>query len=192
MKPVLFIFLVIFVRVSSYAQDTTATASGFQDVKKNTVYFEALGNGVFYSVNYDRLISPNIAFRAGLSLPPRFGDPVLGVDAFSFLVPISASYLFNFSGTPSYFELGVGFTPMITVITTQYPFFGVPQYSETTVNMNASIIVPMLGYRLQPKEEGFNFRILYSPNIPLDAAYHASTGIKPLNYWFGVSLGHTF
>jgi hypothetical protein len=64
-------------------------------------------------------------------------------------------------------------------------------YSETSVEIKPSII-PMIGYRLQPKEEGFTFRILYSPHIPLDAYYHSSPSIKPLNYWCGVSLGHTF
>ena len=189
MKIVLFLLFVIFMRVSSYAQDITTTISGvqsnFQDLKKNTIYFEALGNGGFYSVNYDRLLTPNIACRVGLSFFPSI---IPDATTYLYTMPIGASYLLNFAGTPSYLEAGIGITPALQIYEGWFVSpTGQPVTSASQIDV---VLAPMLGYRLQPQQGGLNFRLLWTPLIIVTQGFTPS--LNPISYWFGISLGHTF
>jgi hypothetical protein len=188
MKTVMLIF-VVFVQFNSYAQDITTTISGvqsnFQDLKKNTIYFEGLGNGAFYSINYDRLLTPNIACRVGFSFFPSI---IPDAPIYLFTLPISASYLLNLADTPSYLETGIGITPLLQVYERWLVSPTVP--STTSVSQIDVVLAPMLGYRLQPKQGGFNFRLLWTPLIIVTQRFTPS--LNPTSYWFGVSLGHTF
>ncbi len=179
MKIVLLI-LVMLIQVSSFAQGTTASANDFESMKKNTIYLELAGNALIYSVNYDRLITPNIACRVGLSaLPLNFPDAY----SFSFALPMSASYLLNFAGSSSHLEAGIGITPMVSILSGMYASLGI----KPEINI---MLVPMLGYRLQPKHEGFNFRLLWTPIVVLTNPPPPDS--TPFAYWFGLSVGHTF
>jgi hypothetical protein len=169
-----------------YSQNIDSTLSQFQNTSKNTIFFEALGNGFLYSVNYDRLVTPNIAVRIGFSILPII---VPDVNSLIMSVPISASYLHHFPNSPSNIELGLGFS---TVNSTSdgYPpahILGRKPFSETFV-----FVVPMLGYRLQPKQGGFNFRVLWTP-LTWSLGIETTTSKPPAFwYWFGLGLGHTF
>jgi hypothetical protein len=61
---------------------------------RNTLFVEGLGNGGAYSLNYDRLLSPNVALRVGFNFVPA--------------IPVTLSYLVNL-GAANHIELGIGF-----------------------------------------------------------------------------------
>ena len=56
MKTILFLLLTaIFLSSSVTAQDISAGSSQNESLRRNSVYLEMLGNGAYYSFNYDRL-----------------------------------------------------------------------------------------------------------------------------------------
>ena len=70
----------------------------------NSIYFEALGNGGLYSVNYDRLFTENFGARVGfmyLSEIDFFFESAEDL----LLIPATINY---FLGNKHKFELGVG------------------------------------------------------------------------------------
>ena len=77
MKQLVYIFCFLFVINCVHAQDSLAvkTDSIKTTIAKNTVFVELLGNGFFYSVNYDRILlhkkKNNIAARIGASFFPN-------------------------------------------------------------------------------------------------------------------------
>ena len=65
---------------------------------KNTVYMEAIGVGLLYSLNYERNINDNITVRVGysaISLDPAFDIDYGTIDEKSTItsIPIMANYL---------------------------------------------------------------------------------------------------
>jgi hypothetical protein len=112
-----------------------------QDFKKNVVYAELLGPGLLYSINYERVITPNFTTRIGASFVPISFDS-RREDMF-YLFPIMANYLSGEGN--SKLELGVGVDVIV---------------DNTTPGV---LLVGSLGYRYQPTNGGFHFRIVASP-----------------------------
>ncbi len=193
----------IFSSLTLSAQDSTAVTPDsslidYSIMAKNTVYVEAAGNGGIYSVNYDRLVTRNISVRAGVSYyKTRFLDASsIYTSIYSITIPLSASYLFNFAGTPSNIELGIGSTVFITTILDE----GIDYVSGVNVSLSrtgySAMGIPIIGYRLQPQLGGFNFRAIITPFIPI-----TTSTIEPRNsafsllsgrFYWGLSFGYTF
>lgn len=68
----------------------------------NVLYLELLGNGFYYSINYEHLLSRNLSFRIGFSIFP-FGN-----DNLALTFPVLLNYLIG-KGNGK-FELGLGAT----------------------------------------------------------------------------------
>lgn len=191
-------------------QESAKTA----DVKRNSVYFEAFGQGLYNSISFDRLshIDKNIktSFSAGLTLIPH---PEL------FVIGVPISYNFIFGKTNHHLELGIGFTAMFLRSKTNasesyFDQNGVEQRNyfighETDFY---SFFTPKIGYRYQKQNGGFFFRATFTPPIaginwigdtkggshdPIDdshveyfssAAFFSDFRIFP---WAGFSIGWT-
>ena len=116
-----------------------------QNLKRNTVYLEAGGSAIFYSVNYERLLLPgikhNIALRGGASYINFFDSPRRQGIA----VPVGLSYLKKLK--TKYFEAGISFGPIY-----DYYHFTIEgdKYAEL-------ILVPAIrvGIRKQPVDDHF-------------------------------------
>lgn len=187
MKSISLIIFVLFLRISVYGQNTDAGINEFDDISRNTLFLELLGNGGVYSLNYDRIIAPNIAVRAGFSFIPLSVNNYQEILSF----PVGASYLFNFPNTPSHIEAGLGLTYLHTATSVQR--FQTPSSTSPLLLQHWLTVIPMLGYRLQPKHGGFNFRILWTP---IAANYLMSlntfSDFSTRWNWVGVSVGYTF
>lgn len=146
----------------------------------NTIHFELLGNGLLYSINYDRLFSHNFAGRVGwmyFSGDATSDDPSdPKVTVTMNLVPITGSYL----GGPGNHRLEVGGGPVLAFLSADVED-GVQGISASGL----ATIVTILGYRYQPMDGGFNFRIAFTPHIVIN-------GDTPFLPWGGLSLGYTF
>lgn len=121
---------------------------------KNAVYLEGLGPGIFYSLNYERIIADVIAPRVGfsvLSVSASSGNST--ASASQFTIPITVSYVGLRQGMHG-FEAGGGAT---------FIFATGNAVSAGTTSSNSSYATGatgFAGYRLHPVDGvGFQFRV---------------------------------
>jgi hypothetical protein len=141
----------------------------------NAVYVELGGNGITYSLNYERFLTPDLSARVGLGYF-AVGDAALaGASASLTTVPVMLNYL----GIGRYnhrLELGVGLV-VLHMSSQVIDGFGSDFGSGTLVAGTGCI-----AYRYAPLHGGFNFKAGLTPIV-------ASFGVFPSA---GVSLGALF
>lgn len=146
----------------------------------NTIHFELLGNGILYSINYDRLFTHNFSGRIGymyLSTDATSSDPAdPKVTVSVSLIPITASYLAG----PGNHRLEIGGGPVIAFVSAN-----IDNGVQGVSGSGLASIVTIIGYRYQPMDGGFNFRIALTPHFLIN-------GPTPVQLWGGLSLGYTF
>ncbi len=147
--------------------------------RRSAIYVEGLGQGILYSVNYDHRLTPHIGLRAGFtswsnrSIPNfLFETGELKFTGF----PIMVNYLSG-EGT-SHLELGIGVIPAIISFPGRDIFFGTKFEGEASTVLGTVT----LGYRSQPQDGSFVFRIGLTPLFTFKQA--SLTG--------GLSLGFAF
>ena len=137
----------------------------------NGVYFEALGQGLLYSVNFDHRFTENIAVRVGFS---HFTIGFI-TDVSISTIPLMVEYLF---GTGNHhLEIGAGAVPIYGRISGD--LFG---SSEGTNGAWVVVATATVGYRYQPAGEGFLFRIGLTP-------FFMNAGAQIFG---GASIGYAF
>lgn len=100
MTKIKFLTVCLLVNFMSFAQENQEPNSGNL---KNTVFVEALGNGLFGSINYERQLTK----EPGLSL--RVGVGFYTEDDFYLTIPTSLQYLISLKNN-NFIETGVGYT----------------------------------------------------------------------------------
>lgn len=131
---------------------------------RNAVYVEALGPGGWYSVNYERRVTRDISLRGGFTAL----DGYVGF-------PLMVNALLGQNG--DYFEIGIGVVPGYTTI----PLL--PSSSFIKSGKGFMYGAATLGYRYQPYNGGFLFRIGFTPIF----APH-----NTFIFWGGMSIGYAF
>jgi hypothetical protein len=124
----------------------------------NVLYVELLGNGVIYSLNYERFITDDIDLRIGFdffSLSARSGNE--HAHASVLFVPIMVNYL-GIGSADHKFELGLG--PLLV-----YASAGVGGIGDSTAHASGFGVggTATIGYRYVPHDGGFNFKIGFTP-----------------------------
>lgn len=127
------------------------------------VYVEALGNGLVYSLNYERAVAPRTWLRLGAGWVGSGG-------AF----PLTGSYLAG--SAPHHFEIGAG--PLLVV----WPDFGDEAEDLGSTDGTSLLGTGTIGYRYQPASGGLLFRIGATPVFSTEG----------LLVWGGVSIGFAF
>lgn len=158
----LFITIVLTSGLSMCLPQTTSAQNA-----KNSVFFEVGGNGVFYSVNYDRLFTPEFSGRIGVM---RSGGSVALT-----IIPVTGSYLVG--PGPHKLELGFGLQLIDASIDSPDDEFSI--FDEDATKLSGTGIV---GYRYQPIDGGFRFTAGLTPIF-------GGFGALP---WAGLSVGYTF
>jgi hypothetical protein len=140
---------------------------------KNALHFELLGPAVIYSLNYERWFADDFSGRVGFSyfsLEATAGED--SAKASLLMVPLSVSYLGI--GTPNHMlELGAG--AVITHASAGVEIGGSKSEGAATTAWGTAIV----GYRYQPEDGGFMFRVGASPLISDDGVFtwpHLSLG----------------
>jgi hypothetical protein len=137
-------------------------------VAKNAFYFELGGNGIFYSINYDRIILPSLSARVGFaSFTIPLTSPAISTTTF----PILLNYLVG-SGN-SRFELGAGIV---------FVAFSGGEFDFIRASASTAALTGVVGYRYQPVDGGLVFRAGFTPFIVGHAGIVSG----------GVSLGYAF
>ncbi len=160
--------------------------TNFSSVAKNSVYVEIGGSAAIYSLNYDRLITPNWLVRIGVSYL-GFGTNTLqdGVAttlrANVLLVPLTSSVLINFPQSPHHIEIGGGATLLFGSA-----FSDVSNQGYNSLEGAFAGATLIAAYRLQPVDAGFFFRAAFTP-----IGLFTPIAVAPLP-WAGISFGGTF
>lgn len=137
-------------------------------IKRNTIYIEAFGQGLYNSLSFDRLLTVdkkvNRSFSGGLTLIPSGGLTVLA---------LPVSYNFIFGQKNHHLELGIGFTPMylregkIDASRSFYDENGGLQTESYIGHANNfySYFTPKIGYRYQQSDGGLFLRVTLTPPV---------------------------
>lgn len=144
---------------------------GPTEFARNSIFVELGGNGILYSLNYDRKFANHVSGRIGgmfATLKDENTDERIGL----LLLPTMVNYLIG-SGS-SRIELGLG------------PLWGYANGELDDVGSFSGFglagVTSTVGYRLQPVDGGFNFRIALTP-------FATSDGFQ---LWGGLGFGFSF
>jgi len=147
---------------------TTAVSYGQPSFKKNDIYLEAGGNGLFGSLNYERQLGK----VAGLGA--RLGVGFYSEDAFYLTIPVGLNYLFKLKNNRSFIDAGLG----VTFARIDGDLFG---DSKNSNGDNFVSVVPSIGYRKHTTKD-LMWRFSFTPVINKD-------GLVP---WLGIAFGKRF
>jgi len=135
------------------------------DIKKNSIYAELLGNGGVYSVNYDRIFQ----LSRGIKLAPRIGFATLQK---VLILPFEANVLLSKSNTSkNFFETGIGLTVLkpLNGFSGQLLTINGYDYNFNNKAVNTPFII-RAGFRHQKPTGGFMYRtgvLLFTGNETL-------------------------
>ncbi|MDD5570291.1 MAG: hypothetical protein PHD97_03950 [Bacteroidales bacterium] len=203
MKKLTFILLFFLLSSISLFGQNDSVQKNKNCYEKNTMFIEFLGNGGFYSLNYDRIINEKknhkVSIRGGISLssltnwissdenitepmslPGNLFKNYFGDESYnkSLILPIEINYLL---GKKYFFEIGGGLTGDIHLIKNIY---GSRLYLFTRI----------LGFRYQKENGGFFFRAGLVPSFKI-FLYKNEFLFDPWRYYFSyisVDIGYTF
>jgi hypothetical protein len=147
---------------------TTVLCFGQSSFKKNDIYLEAGGNGIFGSINYERQLTKEPGLGA------RIGIGFYSESAFFLTIPVGINYLFKLKGEKSFIDAGLG----ITWTRIDGKLFGDSKDSNGDHFTN---VIPSIGYR-RHAANNLMWRISLTPVINND-------GFVP---WLGASIGKRF
>ena len=163
-------------RMLTAASVTLILSSGF--AQNNTIYLELLGNGLLYSLNYDRMVTDNISVRAGyggltVSNSTVSSGVIVTEDIKITLIPVLANYL---RGEGNHkLEIGGG------IVLVSLDYTGNVADVDFSLAADGAIPTGNLGYRYQKSEGGFFFKASLCP-------FFAETMVTSVGLGFGYSF----
>lgn len=138
-----------------------AQAQMHQPFRRNDIYLEAFGSGLFGSLNYERQLSK----MPGLGL--RIGVGFYAENHFYLTIPVGLHYLFPLRRPGTFIDAGIAYTQA----------FGdgrVFANKEQRDKFNSTI--PSLGYRIHTKKD-MMVRFSFTPVINY-SGFHPSLGLS--------------
>lgn len=151
-----------------FALFATTLLFGQDNFKKNDIYLEAGGNGLFGSVNYERQLTkqPGLGARIGVGFYTE--------NAFYLTVPVGIDYLFKLKNNKSFIDAGLG----VTWARIDAKLFKDSKNSNGNHFVN---FIPSIGYRRNTLKD-LMWRISVTPVVN-------KNGLTP---WLGASIGKRF
>jgi len=167
------------------AESPDAEPASGERQAKNAVYADLLGPGLFYSINYDRMLTDDLSARIGFSYLSFGASATSGGETTSaefsyWAVPLTVSYL-GIGSDSNMLELGGG--PVLMHLEGSGVLEAEGDDGEVGASATVLSVTGMAGYRHQPADGGFVFRIGASPVVAFGA------GVLPWGY---LSLGAAF
>jgi hypothetical protein len=164
---------------STTGPSPTTVASREEEPAKNAIFLEALGSGLLYSVNYERVLPElSVGLRAGASF---ITYKVSNAEGSGNLVLATLPMLVNYYlGTPRHkVQLGLGATVM---------YFSASSDSTGTKFEGAGVGLGLaasgvIGYRYVPATRGVTLGAGFTPLL---------RSPKGLLLWGGASVGYAF
>ncbi|MDI1354965.1 MAG: hypothetical protein PSX36_08605 [bacterium] len=178
MKKIIIQTIVFLSPMISFGQENIKSL----EIKRNSIYFEVFGQGLYNSFSFDRLYNIDkkikTSFTAGLTIIPH---PEL------FVLAAPISYNFIFGQKNHHVEFGIGFTAMylrqgrISASEGYIDNNGILQTNDFVGHSNDfySFFTPKVGYRFQKSAGGIFFRATLTPPI---AGVNKIGGVKGGKY----------
>ena len=163
-------FISVLMIFSSFMLTQSNPLLAQNDPAKNAIYFEGLGVGGFYSINYERLINTNTSLSIGYS---SWTITILGTDSFMG-IPIIFHYFPGEQNSKLEFGIGLEFQQM-----KNGGWFGGAGSNNSDVRFFCAF-----GYRYQPLNGGFQYRVVVYPFV--------GSSQPPVIILIGISLGYCF
>ncbi len=154
-------------------------------VPKQAITLEIGGKGLLYNISYEHNAGNNIIMSAGFSfvhLSEKQTNNASTVLSF----PLSVSYLYNFTNTQHYSEIGIGTTNLLT--TGDLTEYG----GITDLFINPTLIV---GYRFYPTGKKWSLKASFTPFYGTKSlSNNEGTAFKPfgkqLQPWGGFGFSY--
>lgn len=195
---VLFFFLLLISRTSCYCKtlySQSAIDTTFK-LKKNALYFELFGNGLFYSFNYERMFyqKNNLHFdgRMGFSVIPfaDWGDE--GEEAILAMFPVEVNMLIG--KRKNFLETGICHTYNTQVYRVYHDIASTNEIEFTNYHRHSLSL--RIGYRFQKPGGKFLFRIAALPQLIYRPGFVVVPGghfkkFEPA-IWGGITFGCAF
>ena len=152
-------------------------SASFTMAQTNTVFLEGGGNGILWSINYDRMIAEKISVRVGYGAITDETTDEIGLITETITVspvPIIANYMLG-SGNHK-LEIGAGI--LYIMVDGNIDFGGIDLSASGSITATTGV----LGYRYQRDTGGFFFRLALAPIM-----IEGESFVMP-----GLSLGYSF
>jgi hypothetical protein len=108
MKKLLTSLIFCLLTCNSFCQATSGKRDTIKtDIRKNSVFFEAVGNGSFYSINYERLFPIDNNKGIGLRIGYAYVNASFSVPEYYYLIPGEISFVL---GNKHCLDVGCGLT----------------------------------------------------------------------------------
>ena len=154
--------------------------------KTQAIYFEFLGNGLIYSLNYEKTILKSLSFRFGISyISSTSKENKIRMAVF----PLMLNYLYGSSNHK--LEIGFGadvFAGRIKLtgdrVSFKFLYADISTGVRNPVNISGVgfALISAIGYRYQPEDRGLILRVTFTPMFDFSR-------ITP---WVGISVGYAF
>lgn len=154
--------------LTAFALCAVTFSFGQSNFKKNDIYLEAGGNGLFGSVNYERQLTKQPGLGA------RIGIGFYSENAFYLTIPVGINYLFKLKGDKSFIDAGLGAT---------WTRIDAKLFSDNKNSNGDNFVnfIPSIGYRRHTAKD-IMWRISLTPVAN-------KYGLVP---WLGASIGKRF
>lgn len=192
MKTKLLIISLVLCGITNAQEDNTFK------LKKNAIYAEIGGNGMLYSLNYERQIYQKNKFHfaasiGGMAFPELFNPGIIVI------IPLEAKILLG--KKKNFFETGLG-NSFNTATYNSFQFNSSGNPKDFYYKSHYAFL--RIGYRYQNPNGGFLFRIAALPYLNYKPGFIASYPNEPnfgiegserkneIGFWAGASFGFTF
>jgi hypothetical protein len=153
--------------IAAFLSATTGIATGQNSFKKNDIYLEAGGNGLFGSISYERQLTKEPGLGA------RIGIGVYSENDFYLTFPVGINYLFELKKKNTFIDAGLGVTWALVD--------GKFSNDLADIGENFTSFIPGIGYRKHTAKNVI-WRIALTPVIN-------KYSFTP---WIGLSVGKRF
>ncbi len=169
-------FLIVFVSFLANSQNLVQ-----KELKRNTVFVEFGGNGILYSVNYNRLFYLSkklcLSSRIGYGFTKNFNDNKLILN----VIPVELTGLVPISKNKHFIEVGSGVTTVLM------------NYLDKFHKELILVLALRIGYRFQKPTGGLFFNVGFTPLYD----FYVYNGDPNIGYhlwqpYAGMSIGYTF
>lgn len=184
----LLVVLLVLISTAVHAQESPEAS------RNKSIFVEFLGSGAtIVTANFDMRFKPGgtdgWGMRIGIGGGSLSEDPVIGEGSSktkTFTVPIEVNYVLG-KGRLA-FEAGCSVTYVSISEDSTFQFLG--EYSESHESEDLIVSYIPIGFRLNPKSNGFMLKLNGGPLFNYSAPNLYSDYV--MNFWGGLAIGYSF
>ncbi|MCF8226582.1 MAG: hypothetical protein K9J30_11960 [Bacteroidales bacterium] len=182
MKKFFLFFILSLITISATSQQRTNNI--FQN--KNSIQLDLGGHGLFYSINYERILVNRERFKTAVQAGISYYPPATGIR--DVWIPISINEFYSLGN--HHIEVGLGIVPIYEAV----------RYTDNSADywFWSRLYSGRIGYRYQKPDGRFLIRAGFTPMLEREWIYIGSgangdrTFVSKFHPFGGVTVGYTF